>query len=715
MVDVVASTKSLIEACIGAYAHFRYLKEECRAVRSSLRNVVIVLDDLHDELLRGEHAEDDGQNTMLAEPMRLLRLATKEAEQVLAKCVSSRILPVAALTRHLLGTLAKVKGDIDEAMRLLQVSGVGLQVSTYREILHVRTTLDEMHCQINDNLASKHEVADLIRTELNSNNGYIVDSLVQQLISKGVVQDKRDCMDQMAELQQEAERLRASKVQYDEELLEAVKTMSLQEPGAIVPLMPSLERGVTVATNVKSRLVCPISLVVMKDPVTLVESGVTYDRRSICRSLLLYPALEPTTGQRYDRPLRYTPNRIVRDMVIMMYGDSYYQKFDDREFLQQYREIWNQRQVSEKGEKRSGSTSTDLILREPSNPSDAPTAVNTQAPEQNESNNAPHEFNSQRAAPVGNAAVGSSCLLSLRTANGVPSSCCIVFDDGRKAIYGSDSNLRVWGLETQSLIYTLNAASPCCCTVFDNDKKAASGMRDGTVVIWDLESRKLLSRYIHPKRSCWGADHRSDEDRVTCCSVFANGTMAMSGSWDRRLKVWDLKRHQKVCSLKGHDDGVNCCSVFANGTRAISGGKDGVLIIWNLSARLLLFKLTGHCDVTCCEVFDDGRKALSGGYDKNLKVWSLVRRKELCTLRGHEGSVRCCALLEGGKRAISGSDDATLKIWDLESQAVLHTLRGHGGPVRWCAVYANGTLAMSGSDDSTIRVWGLPQAAATDA
>jgi WD40 repeat protein len=714
MVDVVASTKSLIEGCIRTYAHFRYLKEECKALRGSLRNVVNILDDLHDELLRSQQDEDTVQRTMLAEPMRILRMATEDAGKFLGKCGSSRILPLAALTRYLLGMLAKVKGDIDEALRLLQVAGVGLQVSTCREIQHVRTTLDEMQRLINDNWASKNEVADLIRNELISNNGYIVDSLVQQLVSRGVVQDARDCMDQMAELREEAESLRAAKVVYDEELLEAVKTMSLPQPQS-VPQTSSLHRGVSVGTSVKSCLECPISKAAMKDPVTVVESGITYDRQSLCKSLLLYPSLEPTTGQRYDHPLRYTPNRVIRDMAAIMYGDSFFEQFDDREFLQQYNEIWNQRRVSGESGNISRLSNSSLRLPEMSRPSNSPTAIYTRS---SDSSNIVSSVNSSQDSAQDEASTkGPSCLFALRICKGnVSSPCFVVFDDGKKTIYGSDSSLKVWDLEHQTVLYTVQTISPYCLTVFGNGTRAISGMSDGTAIIWDLENRKPLNEYLHVKRSCWSSDRHSHDDRITCCTVFSNDAMAISGSWDCRLKVWDLRSLKKVYSLKGHSGGVNCCSVFANDTRAISGGKDKMLFVWDLSTRLLLFKLAGHAhDVTCCEVLDDGRKVLSGSCDKNLKVWSLVRKKEMYTLRGHEGPVRCCALLEYGKKAISGSDDATLKVWDLQSQAVLHTLRGHDRPVRCCAVYANGTLVMSGSDDKTLRVWDLPEVTTIEA
>lgn len=42
----------------------------------------------------------------------------------------------------------------------------------------------------------------------------------------------------------------------------------------------------------------------MRDPVTVMESGLTYDRKSLCTSLLMYPDLEPGTNLSFDSRTR---------------------------------------------------------------------------------------------------------------------------------------------------------------------------------------------------------------------------------------------------------------------------------------------------------------------------------------------------------------------------------------------------------------------------
>jgi U-box domain len=57
--------------------------------------------------------------------------------------------------------------------------------------------------------------------------------------------------------------------------------------------------------DIEALLECPISLELLHDPVTLLESGITYDRESLRESLRRYPDLEPATGQRFGRPLDF--------------------------------------------------------------------------------------------------------------------------------------------------------------------------------------------------------------------------------------------------------------------------------------------------------------------------------------------------------------------------------------------------------------------------
>jgi Leucine-rich repeat (LRR) protein len=240
-----------------------------------------------------------------------------------------------------MGMLNKARGDVEEAMRLLQTSSIGAQISASekvkQKIENVRSELGRKIDGIKHDVAS--EVAALLRSEMlhRQSQGWGA-ALSEALVRMGVVKNEQDCLSQIEDLKDEAASLRTAKAIYDRDLLEVVKALTAPPPESPGPASPP--SGATTSTAVQDCLVCPISGDVMRDPVTVVESGITYDRESLCKSLLRYPDLEPCTGQHFDHPLHYTPSIAVRNLVMMQYGDSYYQKYRDHAFKLKYEDIW---------------------------------------------------------------------------------------------------------------------------------------------------------------------------------------------------------------------------------------------------------------------------------------------------------------------------------------------------------------------------------------
>jgi hypothetical protein len=100
-------------------------------------------------------------------------------------------------------------------------------------------------------------------------------------------------------------------------------------------------------SSVQELLLCPISCDVMEDPVMLLPSGMTYDRKQICKSLLQHPNLDPSSGVRYDSKLQYCHNLAVRQLLMETYGDKAFKKYDDSGFQTRYEKAWNSGNVGE--------------------------------------------------------------------------------------------------------------------------------------------------------------------------------------------------------------------------------------------------------------------------------------------------------------------------------------------------------------------------------
>ncbi len=112
---------------------------------------------------------------------------------------------------------------------------------------------------------------------------------------------------------------------------------------ALLSLAMSLYIGTNCCRKVRNRrremediLNCPISLCAMRDPVTLLQSGHTFDRQSLCQWLLVNPTRCPLTHVDYREKLQYGDNVKIRQLIIVYLGDDAYQRYDDSRFREQY-------------------------------------------------------------------------------------------------------------------------------------------------------------------------------------------------------------------------------------------------------------------------------------------------------------------------------------------------------------------------------------------
>lgn len=93
---------------------------------------------------------------------------------------------------------------------------------------------------------------------------------------------------------------------------------------------------------VQDILIDPIILCTMRDPVTLVQSGHTFDRESLCQWLLINPTRCPFTNVDYGVKLQYGDNIRIRQLLTLYYGEDAFQRYDDATFKLRYDALWNE-------------------------------------------------------------------------------------------------------------------------------------------------------------------------------------------------------------------------------------------------------------------------------------------------------------------------------------------------------------------------------------
>ncbi|WP_437537469.1 AAA family ATPase [Sorangium sp. So ce726] len=252
--------------------------------------------------------------------------------------------------------------------------------------------------------------------------------------------------------------------------------------------------------------------------------------------------------------------------------------------------------------------------------------------------------------------------------------------------------------DSEELVRTLEGhTNPVLDVAVTSDGRfAVSASFDKTLKVWDLATGQLL-------RTLEG-----HTDPVLDVVVTSDSHFAVSASEDKTLKVWDLATGKLLRTLEGHTDRVFGVAVPSDGRLAVSASWDKTLKVWDLATGKLLRTLEGHTDaVFGVTVTADGHFAVSASRDETLRVWDLATGQLLRTLEGHAGDVVGVAVTPDGRFAISTSGDKTLKVWDLATGQLLRPLEGHTDPVIGVAVTPDGRFAVSASEDRTLKVWDL--------
>lgn len=142
-----------------------------------------------------------------------------------------------------------------------------------------------------------------------------------------------------------------------------------------------------------------------------------------------------------------------------------------------------------------------------------------------------------------------------------------------------------------------------------------SGSRDKTLIKWKLTGGDD-NQYGVPQKSFKGHSHI-----VQDVTISADGAYALSASWDKTLRLWDLESG-KTTRFVGHKGDVLSVSIAKNSRQIVSASRDKTVKVWNTIGECMA-TLTGHNDwVSAVRISPSGNNSLviSASWDKTVKV-----------------------------------------------------------------------------------------------
>ncbi len=202
-------------------------------------------------------------------------------------------------------------------------------------------------------------------------------------------------------------------------------------------------------------------------------------------------------------------------------------------------------------------------------------------------------------------------------------------------------------------------------------------------------------------------------DCVTTAVFLPDGKTALSGSWDKTIRLWDMTSGKEIRSFIGHAGWIYSIAVSPDGKTAASCDQTGSCKIWDIISGKEIHTMRGVYPVTFSP---NGKLLVVTEQNGTIRVWDFETKKEIKVLSGHTEMVNAIAFSPDGKTLISGSGDLrgkdnSIKLWDIVNGTEIRTLTGHTKRVKSLAFSPDGRNIVSGSEDNTIRLWDIASGA----
>jgi hypothetical protein len=177
---------------------------------------------------------------------------------------------------------------------------------------------------------------------------------------------------------------------------------------------------------------------------------------------------------------------------------------------------------------------------------------------------------------------------------------------------GNASPVRIWNLQTRTLVRELDRPPGCCSLRFDGaGERLLAGGNDGSAWLWDL-------------RTFAGRQLQAPGNGNAYASFSNDGRLIALVSAKDRLRILDAATLQELHLCTGHEGEIHAVPVFSpDDQRVFTTGTDKTLRIWDAARGRLMCTLGGHREwIPGLGIDPGGRWLATSDNLGNGRLWS---------------------------------------------------------------------------------------------
>jgi len=229
----------------------------------------------------------------------------------------------------------------------------------------------------------------------------------------------------------------------------------------------------------------------------------------------------------------------------------------------------------------------------------------------------------------------------------------------------SDTTVKVWNAHEGFCMSTLRTHKDyvkALAYAKDREQVASAGL-DKAIFLWDVNTLTALTA---SNNTVTTSSLNGNKDSIYSLAMNPSGTVIVSGSTERVLRVWDPRSCAKMMELRGHADNVKALILNKDGTQCLSGSSDGTIKLWSLGQQRCIATIYCHTEgVWALQTDEAFSRVYSSGRDRN--VWATdLRQIERRALVCRETSPVLRMILTPDQKGLwTSTTESSVKWWNL--------------------------------------------------
>lgn len=199
---------------------------------------------------------------------------------------------------------------------------------------------------------------------------------------------------------------------------------------------------------------------------------------------------------------------------------------------------------------------------------------------------------------------------------------------------------------------------------------------------------------------------------VMAAEWMSGGSQAVTASWDRTAKVWDVETCTVLQTLSGHDLEITNTTAHPSQHLLATTSKDTTFRVWDFRSSIHSVNVyQGHTAAVTCAIFTSHQDSIVSGSDDNtVKVWDLRNMRQALVTIQSDAAVNRISISNSPHHTLAVPfDNRHVRLYDLQGTYLGRLPRrsqaGHQRMVccaTWCSDNNPANLYTCGFDNRTI-------------